>query len=86
MRNLLLIICSLLFISCAYKYEGKQYTESDFVHLHYVTGGINVDVNTDVLYLYRGGSSACPIFKADGTCLTLTEWQNQKSKAKENLK
>jgi hypothetical protein len=78
MRKLLLIICSLLFTCCSYKYEGKQYTESDFINLQYVTNGINVDVNTDVLYWYGSGATL-PIFKADGTCLTLTEWQNQKS-------
>lgn len=79
MRKLLPIICSLLFTCCSYEYEGKQYTESDFINLQYVTNGITVDVNTDVLYWYTGSSSACPIFKADGTCLTLTEWKNQKS-------
>ena len=79
MKNkLIFIACSLLFTCCSYKYEGKQYTESDFINLQFVTDGIKVDVNTDVLYWYGSGATL-PIFKADGTCLTFTEWQNQKS-------
>lgn len=83
MRKLLLIICSLLVIGCSYQYEGRQYTKDDFICLQYVTWGINVDVNTDVLYWYGGGGKLpCPIFKPDGTCLTLTEWQEQNSRMK----
>jgi hypothetical protein len=85
MRKLLLIICLLLcIVGCnSYQYEGRQYTEFDFIRLRHVTSGINVDINTDVLYWYGGSTSPSPIFKPDGTCLTLTEWQNQKSKERE---
>ena len=59
--------------------ENKQTIEvEDFINLKplIVTSSSNiyVDKNTDVLYL-REYHILCPIMKADGTCLTLTEWK-----------
>ena len=39
-----------------------------------VLDSVYVDRNTDVLYL-KQGYGFTPIMKADGTCLTLTEWK-----------
>lgn len=81
MRKLLLVICSLLFIGCSYNYEGIEYTESDFIHLRYIASNIAVDVHTDVLYWHSSAYNITPILKADGTCLTLTEWQERKRRS-----
>ena len=50
----------------------------DFINLEPLvvtaSGNIYVDKNSDVLYL-REYHILSPIMKADGTCLTLTEWK-----------
>lgn len=55
----------------------------DFVNLKPlvsdVADDIFVDRNTDVLYFRKGvHGGCCPIMKADGTCLTLTEWKESR--------
>ena len=74
--------------SCTVKYgeirsmENKQTIEvEDFINLEPLiitsSSNIYVDKNTDVLYLYQY-HILCPIMKADGTCLTLTEWKESR--------
>lgn len=77
-----LIIIGSLFTSCI-KYtvtreRRESYDVEDFINLDILTSNsiksIYVDKNTDVLYVYFS-SGISPIMKADGTCLTLTEWK-----------
>lgn len=81
----LVALLTLLLGSCTVKYgeirsmENKQTIEvEDFINLEPLiitsSSNIYVDKNTDVLYL-REYHILCPIMKADGTCLTLTEWK-----------
>jgi hypothetical protein len=75
--------------SCAIKsYEIKSMEKAtiislnDFVDLELLVTGefgnyVYVDKNTDVLYLKQGYGFS-PIMKADGTCLTLTEWKENR--------
>jgi hypothetical protein len=75
--------------SCTVKsYEIKSMKKAttislkDFINLELlVTSGsgsyVYVDKNTDVLYLKQGPGFS-PIMKADGTCLTLTEWKESR--------
>lgn len=77
--------------SCTIKYpeiqsmENKLAIESkDFIDLRPLILStkefdIYVDRNTDVLYFYVRGYA--PIMKADGTCLTLTEWKENRKGA-----
>ena len=74
-----LIIIGSLFTSCTkYNVTRESYGVNDFCNLAILTETatktIYVDKNTDVLYVYFG-SAMSPIMKADGTCLTLTEWK-----------
>lgn len=74
-----LIIIGSLFTSCTkYTVIRENYGVNDFCNLNSLietaTKTIYVDKNTDVLYVYFG-SAMSPIMKADGTCLTLTEWK-----------
>ena len=74
-----LIIIGSLFTSCTkYTVTRENYGVNDFCNLvmltETATKTIYVDKNTDVLYLYYGGAISS-IMKADGTCLTLTEWK-----------
>ena len=74
-----LIIIGSLFTSCTkYTVTRESYGVNDFCNLAILTQSatktIYVDKNTDVLYLYYSGAIS-PIMKADGTCLTLTEWK-----------
>lgn len=74
--------------SCTVKYseirsmENKQTIEAkDFIDLEPLIlstkeFSIYVDRNTDVLYFNVRGYT--PIMKADGTCLTLTEWKERR--------
>ena len=76
---IVLLIVGLLFTSCTkYTVTRENYGVKDFCNLVMLTETMNetiyVDKNTDVLYLYYG-SAMSPIMKADGTCLTLTEWK-----------
>ena len=76
---IVLIIIGSLFTSCTkYTVTRKSYGVNDFCNLDVLaqtsTSAIYVDKNTDVLYVYWG-SGMSPIMKADGTCLTLTEWK-----------
>lgn len=77
-----LVIIGSLFTSCI-KYtitreRRESYDVEDFINLDILTSNsiksIYVDKNTDVLYVYFS-SGISPIMKADGTCLTLTEWK-----------
>lgn len=77
-----LVIIGSLFTSCI-KYtitreRRESYDVEDFINLDILTSNsiksIYVDKNTDVLYVYFS-SGMSPIMKADGTCLTLTEWK-----------
>lgn len=74
--------------SCTVKYgeirsmENKLNIEvEDFINLMPLivtsSSDIYVDKNTDVLYL-KQYHILCPIMKADGTCLTLTEWKENR--------
>ena len=74
-----LIIIGSLFTSCTkYTVTIESYGVNDFCNFvmltETATKTIYVDKNTDVLYFYFG-SALSPIMKADGTCLTLTEWK-----------
>lgn len=74
-----LLVVGSLFTSCTkYTVARESYGANDFCNLAILTQTasetIYVDKNTDVLYLYYG-SAMSPIMKADGTCLTLTEWK-----------
>ena len=76
--------------SCTVKsYEIKSMEKAttislkDFVDLEPLVTAtaddIYIDRNTDVLYFRRGvHGGCCPIMKADGTCLTLTEWKESR--------
>lgn len=75
----ILLVVGLLFTSCTkYTVTRESYGVNDFCNLAKLTGiateAIYVDKNTDVLYV-SWGSAMSPIMKADGTCLTLTEWK-----------
>jgi hypothetical protein len=50
--------------------QFQNLLEEFFVHVEQVKHARH----TDVLYVYWG-SAISPIMKADGTCLTLTEWK-----------
>ena len=68
-----------LFTSCTkYTVTRESYGVNDFCNLakltETATEAIYLDKNTDVLYV-SWGSAISPIMKADGTCLTLTEWK-----------
>ncbi len=79
--------------SCTIKsYEIKSMEKAttislkDFVNLELlitdksgasVLDSVYVDKNTGVLYLKQGYGFS-PIMKADGTCLTLTEWKENR--------
>jgi hypothetical protein len=79
--------------SCTIKsYEIKSMEKAttislkDFVNLELlvtdnsgasVFDSVYVDRNADVLYLKQGYGFS-PIMKADGTCLTLTEWKESR--------
>lgn len=74
-----LITIGLLFTSCTkYTVTRESYDVDDFCDFIVLTESafktIYVDKNTDVLYIYYSGAIS-PIMKADGTCLTLTEWK-----------
>lgn len=74
-----LLVVGSLFTSCTkYTVTRESYGVNDFCNLDILvrtfTDTIYVDKNTDVLYVYWG-SAMSPIMKADGTCLTLTEWK-----------
>ena len=76
---IVLLVVGSLFASCTkYTVTRENYGVNDFCNLNSLTETatktIYVDKNTDVLYFYYG-SSMSPIMKADGTCLTLTEWK-----------
>ena len=76
---IILLIVGSLFTSCTkYTVTRENYGVNDFCNLAILTETatktIYVDKNTDVLYLHYG-SAMSPIMKADGTCLTLTEWK-----------
>ena len=54
----------------------------DFVNFELLVAGsfgnnVYVDKNSDVLYV-KQGYGFFPIMKADGTCLTLTEWKESR--------
>ncbi len=80
MKKLFIVLIIIgLFASCTkYTVTQKSYDVEDFCNLVKLTENpadiICVDENTDVLYIYRS-SGISPIMKADGTCLTLTEWK-----------
>lgn len=74
-----LLVVGSLFTSCTkYTVTRENYGVNDFCNLVMLTETMSktiyVDKNTDVLYFYYG-SGMSPIMKADGTCLTLTEWK-----------
>ena len=74
-----LLVVDSLFTSCTkYTVTRESYGVNDFCNLakltETATEEIYVDKNTDVLYVCWG-SAMSPIMKADGTCLTLTEWK-----------
>ena len=74
-----LLVVGSLFTSCTkYTVTRESYGINDFCNLDILVqtpmDTIYVDKNTDVLYVYWG-SAMSPIMKADGTCLTLTEWK-----------
>lgn len=76
---IVLLVVGSLFTSCTkYTVTRESYGIKDFCNLDILvqtpTDTIYVDKNTDVLYVYWG-SAISPIMKADGTCLTLTEWK-----------
>lgn len=76
---IILFVVGSLFTSCTkYTVIRENYGVNDFCNLTMLTETatktIFVDKNTDVLYVYFG-SAMSPIMKADGTCLTLTEWK-----------
>ena len=76
---IVLLVVGSLFTSCTkYTVTRENYGVNDFCNLAMLTETMNetiyIDKNTDVLYLYYG-SAMSPIMKADGTCLTLTEWK-----------
>lgn len=84
----LVALLTLLLSSCTIKYgeirsmENKLNIEvEDFINLMPLivtsSSDIYVDKNTDVLYL-KQYHILCPIMKADGTCLTLTEWKESR--------
>lgn len=63
--------------------KGTTISLKDFIDLELLVitavDGICVDRNTDVLYFRIGVHGGyCPIMKADGTCLTLTEWKENR--------
>jgi len=79
-----------LFISCAKPVHKEdpvnsaiQFSESDFINLKKIAGRVYVDLNSDVLYYYDSRysdrSAISPIMKADGTCLTFSEWKSKQS-------
>ena len=77
---ILLIVTSTLFLSCTDK-NSEKYATSDFIDLEWLVSDSNKsicrDKYTDVLYM-KGVHELTPIMKADGTCLTYTEWKNRK--------
>ena len=89
----LFAILTLWLDSCTVKsYEIKSMEKAttislkDFINLELlvtdssgvsVLDSVYVDRNTDVLYL-KQGYGFTPIMKADGTCLTLTEWKENR--------
>jgi hypothetical protein len=92
MKRFIIALAALLALglgSCAIKsYEIKFMEKAttislkDFVDLELLVTGefgnyVYVDKNTDVLYLKQGYGFS-PIMKADGTCLTLTEWKESR--------
>lgn len=77
---IVLLVVGSLFTSCTkYTVTRESYDVNDFCNLviltETATKAIYVDKNTDVLYVYFGSAMMSPIMKADGTCLTLTEWK-----------
>jgi len=88
---IVLVVLSVLGLgSCTVKsHEVKSLEKAttislkDFVDLEHLivdtADDIYVDRNTDVLYFRRGvHGGCCPIMKADGTCLTFTEWKESR--------
>lgn len=76
-----IITVILISMSSCVKYQpvgsNTSYSTEDFINLRIITSEVYVDTNTDVLYL-SSSSYMTPIMKADGTCLTLTEWKATK--------
>lgn len=78
---ILLIITFTLFLSCSDK-KYENYYPNDFIDFEVIVDKgryILRDKYTDVLYVedvYR----LSPIMKADGTCLTYTEWKETYNK------
>ena len=84
----LIVVLTLGLGSCAIKYGEIRSMENnatikveDFINLEPLIatnlGDIYVDKNSDVLYL-KQYHILSPIMKADGTCLTLTEWKESR--------
>jgi hypothetical protein len=92
MKRLVIVLAALSALglgSCTIKSREVKSLEKattislkDFVDLELLVTGesgnyVYVDKNTDVLYLKQGYGFS-PIMKADGTCLTLTEWKENR--------
>jgi hypothetical protein len=91
MKRLVLFLCTaVLFISCSKNYTANpknrralEYEVTDFFDFQIlcedvIGRSIFRDPKTDVLYFragYREGIT--PIMKPDGTCLTLSEWEEE---------
>lgn len=78
-RYFIIAIVAIAITSCVrYQPIGSDisYNANDFINLCMLTNCISVDTNTDVLYYHNTGIT--PIMKADGTCLTLTEWKSMR--------
>lgn len=101
MKKLILFLLPLMFIGCTIENysESSNQTQkdnvSDFITFEVCAEDsgyqyILRDVYTDVLY-YKyvkataGGRAITPIMKADGSCLTYTEWKKRNKKANNDV-
>lgn len=79
---ILLIVTFTLFLSCTDK-KYENYYSYDFIDFEYIVDKgsrfILHDKYTDVLYV-EDVHRLSPIMKADGTCLTYTEWKETYNK------
>ena len=91
MKRLALFLCTaVLFISCSKNYtantkngEALEYEVTDFFGFQILCEDVYDrtifrDSKTDVLYFWAGyREGITPIMKPDGTCLTLSEWEEE---------
>lgn len=79
---ILLIVTFMLFLSCTDK-KYENYYSNDFIDFEYIVDKgsrfILRDKYTDVLYV-EDVHRLSSIMKADGTCLTYTEWKETYNK------